>query len=221
MNGSINETLARTLNDALSAVVSFIPRFVSGLIVLLIGLIIASFLKQVLLQLFKFIKLDAMLARYGVPEAKGKEAVSWSAILAEIVRWFVIILFLVPTVDIWGLEQFVEVLNGLLGYLPSVFVAVLLLLIGFAVAKLVYDFLFAAMRGVSGDTAKTVAMVGRWSVLAFVFLVVLNQLGIASDLIRILFGGFVAMIALAGGLAFGMGGRDAAKELIERMVKRL
>jgi hypothetical protein len=64
-------------------------------------------------------------------------------------------------------------------------------------------------------------MVGRWAVLIFVFLVVLNQLGIASDLIRILFAGIVAMVALAGGLAFGLGGKEAAKDIIEKLRKRL
>ena len=64
-------------------------------------------------------------------------------------------------------------------------------------------------------------MVGRWAVLIFVFLVVLNQLGIASDLIRILFAGIVAMVALAGGLAFGLGGKETARDIIERLRKRL
>ncbi len=64
-------------------------------------------------------------------------------------------------------------------------------------------------------------MVGRWSVLVFVFLVVLNQLGIASDLIRILFAGIVAMVAIAGGLAFGLGGKDAAREIITELKKKI
>jgi hypothetical protein len=121
----------------------------------------------------------------------------------------------------WGLGRFVDVLNNLLLYLPNVFIAVLLLLVGFVVSKLVYDLLIASVRGLSRDSAKGIAMVGRWAVLIFVFLVVLNQLGIASDLIRILFAGIVAMVALAGGLAFGLGGKEAAKDIIEKLRKRL
>jgi hypothetical protein len=98
---------------------------------------------------------------------------------------------------------------------------VLLLLVGFVVSKLVYDLLIASVRGLSKDSARTIAMVGRWSVLIFVFLVVLNQLGIASDLIRILFSGIVAMVALAGGLAFGLGGKDAARDIIEKLRKKI
>jgi hypothetical protein len=216
---SVNSVLINTLNNSVASIISFIPSFLSGFIILLIGIIISTFLRQIVKEGLRIVKFEAFLKRYGVPESK--ETADWSAILSEIVRWFVIIVFLVPTAQVWGLGKFVDVLNGLLLYLPNVFIAVLLLLVGFVVSKLVYELLIASVRGLSRDSAKSIAMVGRWAVLVFVFLVVLNQLGIASDLIRILFGGLVAMIALAGGLAFGLGGKDAAKDIIEKLRKKL
>lgn len=216
---SVNGVLINTLNGSVAAIISFIPRFLSGLIIFLIGIIIATFLKQIVREVLKFTQFEGFLKRYGVPESK--EGADWTTIISEITRWFVIIVFLVPTADVWGLGKFVEVLNGLLVYLPNVFVAVLLLLVGFVIARLVHDLILASVRGLSRDSARSVAMVGRWSVLVFVFLVVLNQLGIASDLIRILFAGIVAMVAIAGGLAFGLGGQDAAKAIIERLKKKL
>jgi hypothetical protein len=215
----VNQALAETLNNSLFTVGSFIPRFLSGLIVLVIGIIIATFLRQIVLELFKFINLDGILKRYGVPDKK--EGVDWSNIIAELVRWFVIVLFLIPTADVWGLSQFVTVLNGLLLYLPNVFVAVLLLLVGFVISRLVHDLVLASIQGVSKDTSRTVAMIARWAVLIFVFLIVLNQLGIASDLIRIIFTGLIAMIAIAGGLAFGLGGQEAARELLSKFIKKM
>lgn len=216
---NVNEMLTTTVNSVLYSVANFVPRFVSGLIVLLIGIILATFLKQVLLELFKFIKLESILKKYGIPESK--EGINWSNILSELVRWFIIVLFLVPTADVWGLGKFTDILNNLLLYLPNVFIAVLLLLVGFVVAKLVHDLLRASVHGLSPNASKTLAMVGRWAVLVFVGLVALNQLGIASDLIRILFTGFVAMLAIAGGLAFGLGGQDTARELLDKLRKKL
>ncbi|OGH19342.1 MAG: hypothetical protein A2868_01630 [Candidatus Levybacteria bacterium RIFCSPHIGHO2_01_FULL_40_15b] len=218
---SVNEVFTVTLNNTLASVAQFIPRFLTGLIILLIGLIIASFVKQLLVQLFKFIKLEQLLERYGVPETKGAEKVSWTRFLAELARWFVIILFLVPTADIWGLGQFVVILNNLLAYLPNVLVSVLLLLVGFVVGRLVHDLLLASVQGVSGESAKTIAVVGQYSVVVFAVLIALNQLGIASDLIRILFAGVVASVALAAGLAFGLGGREAAREILAKLIKKL
>lgn len=216
---NVNSVLIDTLNGSVASIISFVPLFLSGFIILLIGIIISTFLRQIVRGGLEFVKFESFLKKYGVPESK--EAANWSTILSEIVRWFVIIVFLVPTAQVWGLGQFVQVLNNLLMYLPNVFIAVLLLLVGFVVSKLVFDLLIASLRGLSSDSAKSIAMVGRWSVLIFVFLVVLNQLGIASDLIRILFSGIVAMVALAGGLAFGLGGKDAAKGIIDRLGKKL
>lgn len=218
---SVNQVFTITLNNTLSSVAQFVPRFLTGLIVLLIGLIIASFVKQVLVQLFKFVRLEKLLERYGVPETRGKEAVSWTGFLAELARWFVIIVFLVPTADIWGLGQFVVILNNLLAYLPNVLVSVLLLLVGFVAGRLVHDLLLASVQGVSAESARTVAIAGKYAVIIFAVLIALNQLGIASDLIRILFSGVVASVALAAGLAFGLGGKEAARELLNKLVQKL
>lgn len=219
MQSELSESLTTTINATIGSIIVFLPKFIFGLIVVLLGIIIASFLKQILLELLKFLKIESALKKYGIPEAK--EGVNWATVLAELLRWFIVILFLVPAADIWGLGKFVEVLNGLLLFLPNVIVAVLILLVGFIVSKLVHDLLLASIHGVSREIAQSVATVGRWSVMVFVFLIVLNQLGIASDLIRILFAGLVAMLAIAGGLAFGLGGKDMAKELLDRLVKKL
>lgn len=216
---NINDTLLTTLNTSMQAIIAFAPKFLLGLIFLIIGIIIAAFLKQILTELFRFFKFETYLAKYGVPETR--DGAQWSTIVAEIARWFVIVAFLIPTADVWGLGRFASVLDGLLSYLPNVFVAVLLLLVGFVISRLVHDLVQASVHGVSQESAKSVALIARYAVLVFVFLVVLNQLGIASDLIRILFSGIVAMLAIAGGLAFGLGGKDAAKDTIERLRKRV
>lgn len=216
---SVNDILINTLNGSVTTIISFIPLFLSGFIILLIGVIASTFLRQIVRESLKFIKFESFLRKYGVPQTK--EAADWSTILSEIARWFIIIVFLIPAAQIWGLEKFGDVLNSLLLFLPNVFISVLLLLVGFVVSKLVYDLLIASVQGLSRDGAKSIALTGKWAVLAFVFLIVLNQLGIASDLIQILFSGIVAMIAIAGGLAFGLGGKDTAKDIIEKFKKRL
>ena len=216
---NINDTLLTTLNTSMQAIIAFAPKFLLGLIFLIIGIILAAFLKQILTELFRFFKFETYLAKYGVPESR--DGAQWSTIVAEIARWFVIVAFLIPTADVWGLGRFASVLDGLLSYLPNVFVAVLLLLVGFVVSRLVHDLVQASVHGVSKESAKSVALIARYAVLVFVFLVVLNQLGIASDLIRILFSGIIAMLAIAGGLAFGLGGKDAAKDTIEKLRQRV
>ena len=73
----------------------------------------------------------------------------------------------------------------------------------------------------SAETARTLASITRWAISVFVILAALNQLGVASDLIRILFTGFVAMLAIAGGIAFGLGGQSSAKDIVEGIRNKL
>ena len=131
------------------------------------------------------------------------------------------ILFLIPTADVWGLPQIVTVLNTFLLYLPNVFVAAIIALVGFVFARLSHDVILASTQGLSADTSRTVASVARWAIIVFVFLAILSQLGVAADLVRILFTGFVAMVAIAGGIAFGLGGQGVAKDTLENLRRKL
>lgn len=210
---NIGETLVASINSGLVLLIAFVPKFILGLVVILIGIIVASLLKQVVVELSKALKIETFLKKYGVPEAKDE--FTWTSILGEIVRWFVIILFLLPTADIWGLPRVDTILNQVLLYLPNVFVAVVIAMVGFVLARIAHDVVLASVKGVSPETARTVASITRWAIGIFVILAVLNQLGVAADLIKILFTGFVAMLAIAGGIAFGLGGQKSAQEVIE------
>lgn len=216
---NISQALSESLNNALVVVTAFIPRFVAGAVVLLIGILIASILKQAVLELLKALRVEAFLKKYGVPEAK--EEFSWSNILAEIIRWFVIIIFLIPTVDVWGLSRVVTVLNEFLLYLPNVFIAAIIAVVGLVLARLSHDVVLASAKGVSPETSSAVASIIKIAIQVFVALAVLSQLGVATDLIRILFTGLVAMLALAGGIAFGLGGQGTARDVLEALRKRL
>lgn len=214
----IGTTLSASFNSAFYATVNFIPRFLTGAIVLLIGVIIGSLVKQIIVSVSKSLKIEAYLRRYGVPEL-GEY--SWTNILAEIVRWFVIIVFLIPTADVWNMPRIITVLNQFLLYLPNVFVAAVIAIIGFVFARIAHDLVLASAKGVDAQAANTVASVTRWAINIFVILAVLSQLGVATDLIRILFTGLVAMVAIAGGIAFGLGGQDGAKDIVDGLRKRL
>lgn len=217
--GSVSTAVINSLNNGLIAIVNFVPKFIAGLIILLIGIIIASLIKRLVVELFNVLKVESLLRRYGVPESR--QDLSWTNILSEIVRWFVIVLFLIPTADVWGLPQIVTVLNAFLLYLPNVFVAAIIAMVGFVFARLAHDVVLASMKGVSRETARTIASVVRWAIIVFVLLAVLSQLGVAVDLIRILFTGFVAMVAIAGGIAFGLGGQGVAKGFLDDLRKKL
>lgn len=215
----IGQMLLASINNGIIAVVGFLPKFVVGLIILLLGIIIASLIKQIVIGTFKTLKIEPILRKYGVQEAK--EEFAWTSIIAEISRWFVIIVFLIPTSDVWGLPKVVTILNEFLLYLPNVFVAAIIAIVGFVFARLSHDVILASAKGLSAEAANAIASVTRWAINVFVILAILTQLGVASDLIRILFTGFVAMVAIAGGIAFGLGAQAGAKDIIDAIRKKI
>lgn len=219
MDSSITNTFLASLNKGIYSTAAFFPNFLIGIILLLIGIIIASIVKRVILELFNVLKVEVYLQRYGIPEAKKE--FTWTNILAEIARWFVIILFLIPVADIWGLPQVTVVLNTFLLYLPNVFAAAIMGLVGLVFARLASDVVLASTRGLSVDASKTIASITRVAITVFVLLAVLNQLGVAQDMVRILFTGIVAMFALAGGIAFGLGGQETAQGVLKEVKNKL
>ena len=219
MQPNVLTTLLESLNQGLYAAVAFLPNLIVGFIILLIGIVIASFVKQLMLKFLNTVNLEKYLKKYNIPSGEG--GLSWIEILAEIVRWFVIILFLLPAADVWQLPQFANLLNTFLLYLPNVFVAAIIAVVGLVFARLAGEVVAASTKGFGKDVSRTVSAIVRVAIIIFVILAVLNQLGVAQDLVRILFTGFVAMIALAGGLAFGLGGRDFAKALLDKLQRKL
>lgn len=207
------------ISNFLNRLVEFLPNFFGGLVILLIGLILAGLIKRVLISLFSFFKLSYLLQRTKL--MNQKEVRVWEEVIAEIVRWTVVILFLIPTLEVWGLSKATEVLNQFVLYIPNVLIAVIIGFVGLLIGNIVSDLVRHSFTSMGTASASTLSIFSKGAILFFTALVVMSQLGVAQDLIRILMTGIVAMIAIAGGLAFGLGGKDMAKDILDDLRKRV
>ena len=189
---------------------NYLPDFFGGVLILIIGLVAASILKRFLLTILRFLKIERILEKTKLL-AKGEVKI-WEEVLTEILRWTVVILFLIPTLEVWGLSRATAVLNQFLFYLPNVIVAVIIAFIGLLASNLVADLVKHSIKTIGSSSANTLSVLAKGVIVFFTILIVLSQLGVAQDLIRILFTGIIAMLAIAGGLAFGLGGKDIAKD---------
>ena len=223
---AIGTTITTIVVNSLASLGSYLPQFLGGLVLLLIGLAVAALLKEAVIRLLTLLRVDEWVS--GVTgwfdSLRSDRAVRgkvWYRLFAELVRWTVVILFLVPAAEAWGLPRVTELLNQFLLYVPNVFVAVVIGFIGLVVANLVADIVRHASQGLGGTSSNLLSSTARYALFFFTALVVLNQLGIAADLVRILFTGIVAMLAIAGGLAFGLGGQDWAKRVLAELQKRV
>lgn len=221
----VTTTIVSVLAGALAGLVSFLPRLLAGLVLLLVGLLVASALRALVDKFFQFLPVDKWWAQvtgwFESLRVESKTRAVWSDILAELVRWAVIILFLIPAAEAWGLPRITDVLNSVLLYLPNVFVAVVVGFVGIAISNVVFRLVRSATMEIGLNSANLLGNVGRYALVFFTALVVLNQLGVASDLVRILFTGIVAMLALAGGIAFGLGGQETARGTLKDLSRRL
>lgn len=207
------------LVDFFRSIGSFLPNLIGGLLILIVGFLIGSIFKHLILTVFAFLKVDSLFQKTRL-FGKGQIKV-WIEVLTEIFKWMLIIVFLIPTLEVWGLSRATAVLNQFLFYLPNVVVAVVIAFVGLMAANLGADLVKHSVKTMGANSANSLAVFTRWAITFFTVLVVLNQLGVAQDLVRILFTGIVAMLSLAGGLAFGLGGKDVAKELLEGLKKKL
>nr|MBA2678348.1 small-conductance mechanosensitive ion channel [Ktedonobacteraceae bacterium] len=139
-----------------------------------------------------------------------------AGILGKLTYWFIFLIFLVPAVDSLGLTTVSNLLGQVIGYLPNVFVAILVLFLGTLAATFVADLVRGATASARIGNPNIFANIARFAILGFVALIALEQLQIASSLLNILFTAIVGSTALAFGLAFGLGGQDAARKYLNR-----
>jgi len=201
----------------------FLPNLIGALLILIIGWIIAAGLDRLVTQILKQIKLDTALNKIGVKNFFRKAGVDFetSDFIGGLVRWTILLVAFLAAADIMGLAKVTDFLNQILAYVPNIFVAVAILLIGMLAA----NFFAHVVRGAVGiakiRSASFLAAITKWVIWIFTILVALNQLGIASMIINYLMMAIFFMIALAGGLAFGLGGQKAATETLEDMRKEM
>jgi len=204
------------LLQLLNEVLLFLPRLITFAVILLIGYIIARIVRTLLTKGLRAIHFDDVADRAGVTRALqlAGTRLDAAAVLAAVAFWWIFLVFIEMAVNALGLTQISDFINAVLGYLPNVFVAILILIIGSLLANVVAG----VVRGAAGEagltTAGLLADVARWAILVFAFLAALTQLNVAQNMVFILFAAFVGMIALAGGLALGLGGVDSARSLL-------
>lgn len=197
----------------------FIPNLIGAVVVFVIGLIVAAGLGVLVEKIFDSIKLDSFLAKLGLSpyfERAGLR-LRGSHFLGRLVYWFIVVAFLLAAADILGLFALSGFLRDVLLYIPNVLVSVLIMLAAVVVANFLKKLIIASVLGAKLHAAHFLGSLTWWSVVIFGLLTAMVQLNIAPSIINTIITGFIAMLALAGGLAFGLGGREYAAYLIGKL----
>lgn len=220
--------LIQTWADVLTAsfqslwygVVATIPNIIVAVIIFVVGWLIGSAFGKVVEQVVKSLKLDAALKNTGLNTVVERAGFTLNIgmFLGMLIQWFIIIGFLVASLDVLGLTQVNEFIrDAVLSYVPQVIVAVLFILVGALLAELARDVVTGAARAAEVKSAGFAGTVARYAIWIFAILAALDQLQVASAFVQTLFTGIVVAISLALGLAFGLGGQEAAARYIEKV----
>lgn len=215
------EVLQGPLLELWDTMVAFLPSLLGAIVVFLIGVIIALVLRTVVVKVIGLLRIDELARRLDITAQFERVGLRLQigGLLGWIVKWFFIIIALIAATDILGWEQVTDYLEQVVLFIPNVIISVIILLAGILLGNFVQNVVKTAVEAAQLASAEFLSGIAKWAILIFTFMAALVQLDIAPELIRVLFTGLVAMLALAGGLAFGLGGKEHAHQLLNRLKK--
>lgn len=221
MNGvqTWGEAITVALFGVWESFMMLLPALIGAVIIFVAGWFVAVALGKVAAKLITAMRVDHALQKIGWGQRFSEIGISASIseFLGGLVKWFLILVFLMAATDVLQLNQITEFINSILLYLPNVVVAVVILSVVFIAGNFVYDVVKGSTKAAGIMSATMLATISKWAIIIFGVLAALLQLGIASSIVSTIFIGIVAMISLAGGLAFGLGGRDEAAMILRKL----
>jgi small-conductance mechanosensitive channel len=225
MNQSWADVFTSSLQNVWLGFANFVPNLIVAILIFVLAWVLGSLLGRAVRELFAAIKLDRLLDSVGLDDMAKKAGVSFSgaAFLGAVVRWFVIIVGLIVALDIVGLRDLNTILTGIVvGFIPKVVIACIVLIAAAYLSRLVSGVVSAGARSVDAGRHSTMfATVAKYAIWIFAFIIALSQLGIGAALFQTLFTGAVLMLAIAGGLAFGLGGKDHASRMLDKVSREM
>ena len=213
-----SDAMFTSLAAAMALFFSAVPKIIGFLLIIVAGWFIASLIERGLAAVLRTIKFNELAERAGLADFVRRMGMNTDAagMIGLVVKWFVRLIALVVAFDALGLPAVSDVLRQLLLWLPNVIVALVVLVIGGLAAKALGNIVRGAASEAGLTNTNFLAKAAAVVVWAFAVVVAVNQLGIATELVNTLFMAIVGALALGAGLAFGLGGRDTAAEIVRK-----
>jgi hypothetical protein len=213
-----SDAMFTSLAAALALLFSAIPKIIGFALILIAGWFIASLIERGLAAVLRTIRFNDLAQRAGLSDFIQRMGMDTDAagMIGLVVKWFVRLIALVVAFDALGLPAVSEVLRQLLLWLPNVVVALVVLVVGGLAARTLSNVVRGAASEAGLSNTDFLAKAAAVVVWAFAIVVAVNQLGIATELVNTLFMAIVGALALGTGLAFGLGGRETAGEILRK-----
>jgi small-conductance mechanosensitive channel len=208
--------ILQSLQNTLDRFLEYIPQLIGAIIILVIGYIVARILKAVVSRVLQSIGFDGWMERGGIKQFfdRAQTRETPATVLGTLVFWFVFIIAITMAADALGIRQVSAVLAQLIAYIPSIIAAILILVL----AALLANFLASIVRGATGSDL--LSNIARYAIIIYAAFAAITELGIAVQLTAPTFLIILGAVALAGAIAFGLGSREVAKDIVEKAYER-
>ena len=210
------DIFVNSLNQFWLQLVTFIPKLLAVIVILFFGWLIAKFVRSGIKRVLELAQFDRFAQKSGLEAfmTHGNFNLTLSGIIAQVVYWLVILLFVITGASSLGLTEVATLLQQLAGYLPRIIVAILVVIFGTLLARFINRLVFAWLHSIKFSHALSVSTSTEYGIQILAIFIALEQLGIGMQLVHslfvIIFGAFFFALALA----FGLGGKDWAAKVI-------
>ena len=212
----MSDTLFQPLQNALSTFLSYLPQLIGAIVILIIGYIVAKVLQAVVGRVLQAVGFDGWMEKGGIKQFFDRAETNQTpvSILGQLVFWFVFIIALTMAADALGIPQVSVILGQLIAYIPSIIAAVLILIL----AALLANFVSGIVRGATGSGL--LASVAQYAIIVYAVFAAITELGIAVELTAPTFLIVLGAVALGAAIAFGLGGREVAQDILQKAYDR-
>ena len=204
--------------DTTKRVALFLPNVLAMLSLLLLGLLAAWLVKVILHRLLMALRFDTLCERWGVTPLISRSGLyrQGSELVSRLAFWVIVLLFAFMAVGALNLEATANLMSVILGFVPYLLAAGVLLVVGWLLANFFAEAALIGLVNAQIQEARLISHLIRWGMLIFTLAMVLTQLGIATEIVVVAFSIMFGGIVLALAVAFGLGGRNIAKDALER-----
>lgn len=218
---SWSSAVTSSVNNVLIRLSNFLPSLVGAILILIIGWLIALLLEQVVDRVLRVVGIQKLFERARLEDLVRKTGTSRDTVglLAGLVKWIVYLAIFLAAASVLHLQEITNFLDQALAYMPSVVAAIAILLIGGILAQFMSEVVRGAVSAANLGYAGFLSSLTRWAIWIFAILTALFQLGIAAGIIQTFITGIVAALAIAIGLAFGLGGQKTASDILDKVRK--
>jgi hypothetical protein len=204
-----------SFTQALNTFMGFLPSLLGALIVLIAGWFIAGFLARLIARGLNAIGLERAVDRSGIGRFIEQSGSRWtmSEIIAALIKWSIFLIFIQAAASLFGMAQITGIINSVILFIPKLIVALAIIVIGSLIARFVAGLVRGSLAEMGVGSPELFAKLAQYAIIGFAIVAAFNEIGVAETVVNTLLIGLIGSLALAVGLAFGLGGREVAAQI--------